>query len=250
MVIFLRYVFGITSTYVRMSKSDVKAKIMGILCVNWLVRAFALTWETSFFSRDPKLTPPLLTPPPTASVTRTFFQASPTAPSIPWTPLWRRVPPLWNTSLQSLPRTTKECGDTWCRFPTRDTSPRRWKWSSACKEPSTLRLTKIKLNGSWGFFSAKLTPLFRSTKCEYLDGSCLASPRWVSLLVAEIYYPDTTFPNPANPNAHGSRSPVQGVQPPGVSESESWATFTGSSEKVSNHRKNMREIQLIVHIRA
>merc|ERR1711973_15558 len=29
-----------------------------------------------------------------------------------------------------------------------------------------------------------------STKCEFLEGSCLASPRWVSLLVAEIYYPD------------------------------------------------------------
>merc|ERR1719462_735176 len=28
-----------------------------------------------------------------------------------------------------------------------------------------------------------------STKCEFLEGSCLASPRWVSLLVAEIYNP-------------------------------------------------------------
>jgi len=53
-----------------------------------------------------------------------------------------------------------------------------------------------------------------STKCEYLDGSCLASPRWVSLLVAEIYYPDATFPNPANASPSQSRSPVQGVNPP------------------------------------
>ena len=53
---------------------------------------------------------------------------------------------------------------------------------------------------------------FRSTKCEYLDGSCLASPRWVSLLVAEIYYPDATFPNPS-PNQN--RNPVQGGSPPG-----------------------------------
>ena len=52
----------------------------------------------------------------------------------------------------------------------------------------------------------------RSTKCEYLDGSCLASPRWVSLLVAEIYYPDATFPNPS-PNQN--RNPVQGASPPG-----------------------------------
>merc|ERR1712061_883386 len=57
-----------------------------------------------------------------------------------------------------------------------------------------------------------------STKCEYLDGSCLASPRWVSLLVAEIYYPDATFPNPASkpqqkPISQG-RTPVQGASPP------------------------------------
>jgi len=57
-----------------------------------------------------------------------------------------------------------------------------------------------------------------STKCEYLDGSCLASPRWVSLLVAEIYYPDATFPNPAPnggpPPAPHNRNPVQGATPP------------------------------------
>lgn len=28
-------------------------------------------------------------------------------------------------------------------------------------------------------------------RCHYLDGGCLSSPRWVSLLVAEIYYPQT-----------------------------------------------------------
>jgi energy-converting hydrogenase Eha subunit F len=41
-----------------------------------------------------------------------------------------------------------------------------------------------------------------------MDGSCLASPRWVSLLVAEIYYPDATFPNPAPSAAAPVRSPV------------------------------------------
>lgn len=51
-----------------------------------------------------------------------------------------------------------------------------------------------------------------STKCEYLDGSCLASPRWVSLLVAEIYYPDVSFPNPSQPSQN--RNPVQGASPP------------------------------------
>ena len=38
---------------------------------------------------------------------------------------------------------------------------------------------------------------------DWLQGSCLASPRWVSLLVAEIYYPDTFFPTP--------EQPIQGV---------------------------------------
>ena len=55
---------------------------------------------------------------------------------------------------------------------------------------------------------------FRSTKCEYLDGSCLASPRWVSLLVAEIYYPDVSFPNPGHSH---NRTPVKGASPPNVS---------------------------------
>lgn len=52
-----------------------------------------------------------------------------------------------------------------------------------------------------------------STKCEYLDGSCLASPRWVSLLVSEIYYPDTTFPSNGGGFSH-NRNPVQGSSPP------------------------------------
>merc|ERR1712223_706581 len=52
-----------------------------------------------------------------------------------------------------------------------------------------------------------------STKCEYLDGSCLASPRWVSLLVAEIYYPDTYFPgNPGDQPAPG-REPIKASPP-------------------------------------
>ena len=57
--------------------------------------------------------------------------------------------------------------------------------------------------------------IYRSTKCEYLDGSCLASPRWVSLLVAEIYYPDVSFPNPGTPSQN--RNPVKGASPPNVS---------------------------------
>nr|CAG4651839.1 EOG090X06KU [Triops cancriformis] len=33
-------------------------------------------------------------------------------------------------------------------------------------------------------------------KCNFMDGSCLASPRWLSLLVAELYYPHARFPTP------------------------------------------------------
>ena len=43
----------------------------------------------------------------------------------------------------------------------------------------------------------------------------LASPRWVSLLVAEIYYPDVSFPNPGTPSQN--RNPVKGASPPNVS---------------------------------
>ncbi|RWS27354.1 uncharacterized protein B4U80_00101 [Leptotrombidium deliense] len=32
-------------------------------------------------------------------------------------------------------------------------------------------------------------------RCDFLDGVCHESPRWVSLLVAEIYYPNAHFPN-------------------------------------------------------
>ncbi|XP_050432845.1 uncharacterized protein LOC126840896 [Adelges cooleyi] len=36
------------------------------------------------------------------------------------------------------------------------------------------------------------------SKCHYIDGGCLSSPRWVSLLVAEVYYPDTYLPSASN----------------------------------------------------
>ncbi|XP_023326401.1 uncharacterized protein LOC111699877 [Eurytemora carolleeae] len=50
-----------------------------------------------------------------------------------------------------------------------------------------------------------------STKCEFLEGSCLASPRWVSLLVSEIYYPDAYFPSGEQPIP--GRSPIDGEPP-------------------------------------
>lgn len=54
------------------------------------------------------------------------------------------------------------------------------------------------------------------SRCHYLDGGCLSSPRWSSLLVAEIYYPDTilTSGDTVNP----PRSPVAASQPPSVQD--------------------------------
>jgi len=52
-----------------------------------------------------------------------------------------------------------------------------------------------------------------STKCEFLDGSCLASPRWVSLLVAEIYYPDTYFPSLPGSTPAPGRDPIKASPP-------------------------------------
>jgi len=52
-----------------------------------------------------------------------------------------------------------------------------------------------------------------STKCEFLEGSCLASPRWVSLLVAEIYYPDTYFPSTPGDQPTPGRDPIKASPP-------------------------------------
>lgn len=57
-----------------------------------------------------------------------------------------------------------------------------------------------------------------------MDGSCHESPRWVSLLVAEIFYPDARFPNPVPimasptsrfdaPNGFSSSQPFVGPTP-------------------------------------
>lgn len=54
------------------------------------------------------------------------------------------------------------------------------------------------------------------SRCHYLDGGCLSSPRWSSLLVAEIYYPDAVLNMPDNVNP--PRSPVTASQPPSVQD--------------------------------
>lgn len=46
-----------------------------------------------------------------------------------------------------------------------------------------------------GYFTqtVEVTKCLKST-CFYMEGSCKTSPRWQSLLVAELYYPDASFP--------------------------------------------------------
>ena len=60
-----------------------------------------------------------------------------------------------------------------------------------------------------------------SNKCQFLQGSCLASPRWVSLLVAEIYYPDTFFPNVSPDQPIQGRDPIKVISQSPVDPLES-----------------------------
>ncbi|KAK0085367.1 hypothetical protein PV325_005318 [Microctonus aethiopoides] len=66
-----------------------------------------------------------------------------------------------------------------------------------------------------GYFTQtiELTRCMQS-KCHYLDGGCLSSPRWTSLLVAEIFYPDTFLEEDVNNKLPRPREPVAGSPPP------------------------------------
>ncbi|XP_072157612.1 uncharacterized protein spz6 [Bemisia tabaci] len=62
------------------------------------------------------------------------------------------------------------------------------------------------------------------SKCHYMDGGCLSSPRWASLLVAEIFYPDTFLPsNRRQPVVH--RTPVAGEEPPAVQDFQQYQQY-------------------------
>nr|CAI5819700.1 unnamed protein product [Callosobruchus analis] len=60
-------------------------------------------------------------------------------------------------------------------------------------------------------------------KCHYLDGGCLSSPRWSSLLVAEIFYPDTILTGSDTTNPQ--RSPVAASQPPSVQDFQNYQQY-------------------------
>ncbi|KAK7788680.1 hypothetical protein R5R35_013959 [Gryllus longicercus] len=64
------------------------------------------------------------------------------------------------------------------------------------------------------------------SRCHYMDGGCLSSPRWVSLLVAEIFYPDTYLPA-AGPGARwpAYRNPVAADSPPPVQDFQNYQQY-------------------------
>ncbi|XP_044746839.1 uncharacterized protein LOC123308300 [Coccinella septempunctata] len=61
------------------------------------------------------------------------------------------------------------------------------------------------------------------SRCHYLDGGCLSSPRWSSLLVAEIFYPDTVLSS--SDTANPQRSPVAASQPPSVQDFQNYQQY-------------------------
>ncbi|KAL3286495.1 hypothetical protein HHI36_001000, partial [Cryptolaemus montrouzieri] len=61
------------------------------------------------------------------------------------------------------------------------------------------------------------------SRCHYLDGGCLSSPRWSSLLVAEIFYPDTVLSSSDTVNPQ--RSPITASQPPSVQDFQNYQQY-------------------------
>ncbi|XP_015512643.1 uncharacterized protein spz6 [Neodiprion pinetum] len=84
------------------------------------------------------------------------------------------------------------------------------------------------------------------TRCHYLDGGCLSSPRWTSLLVAEIFYPDTFLEENQNARLPGPREPVAGSPPP-VHDFQNYQQYlqkrAGESEARSNSGSQFQQQQ-------
>lgn len=45
------------------------------------------------------------------------------------------------------------------------------------------------------------------SRCHYLEGGCLSSPRWASLLVAELHYPRAVLAAPSGGPGNGKPRP-------------------------------------------
>lgn len=94
-----------------------------------------------------------------------------------------------------------------------------------------------------GYFTqtVEVTKCLKSN-CYYMDGSCKTSPRWQSLLVAELFYPDTTFPTTAKTSTTTTAKPTTTKSSrlhslPFLSESETFPDYLyskGTSASLEN----------------
>ncbi|ODN00841.1 hypothetical protein Ocin01_05847 [Orchesella cincta] len=82
-----------------------------------------------------------------------------------------------------------------------------------------------------GYFTqtVEVTKCLKSN-CYYMEGSCKTSPRWQSLLVAEMFYPDTTFPTTPKTTTTTKATPL-------LSDGEAYPDYLyskGSSASLEN----------------
>lgn len=83
---------------------------------------------------------------------------------------------------------------------------------------------------------------YRQSRCHYLDGGCLSSPRWTSLLVAEIFYPDTFLED--NKNSGSGSVPVSGTRdavagsPPPVHDFQNYQQYLQKRASTGEARNN------------
>lgn len=92
-----------------------------------------------------------------------------------------------------------------------------------------------------GYFTQtiELTRCIQST-CHYLNGGCLSSPKWTSLLVAEIYYPDTFLEDNQNSKLSVLREPISGPPPP-VQEFQEYEMYLKKRASESEGRSSVNQ---------
>jgi hypothetical protein len=84
-----------------------------------------------------------------------------------------------------------------------------------------------------GYFTqtVEVTKCLKSN-CYYMEGECKTSPRWQSLLVAELYYPDAIFPTTSKPNFNGNTD---------FDRSQNNDVYSGGSNTSSSSVNNKRK---------
>ena len=75
-------------------------------------------------------------------------------------------------------------------------------------------------------FSCVILLLFhRQGQCNFIEGQCLSSPRWISLLVAEIFYPNAYFPTTPIPPRPTTPLPHFDVPVPPVADFQTFQQY-------------------------